>query len=174
MIRTSVGQLPHPENALGHRASSRPITADASLNQALQTLNCAIVTTCYGHRTDGRESGEISMDVIVWMVMIGGIIAYTTWWFYRTRTMVNRWAEQNRLRVLDYSVMPFPPYPPALVTLTTSTNQLIVRMRVYDNSIHRIRTGWLRLGTFWWGLLNVDAVEVFWADHDGLSNQHGF
>lgn len=114
------------------------------------------------------------MNVKIWIVLIAGIIAYTIWWFYRTRTMVNRWAEHNRLKMLDYSVLPFPPYPPIMVALTTSRNQLIVRMRVYDDSIHRIRTGWLRLGTFWWGLLNVDAVEVFWSDHDGLSNQQGF
>lgn len=114
------------------------------------------------------------MNVMIWIVLIAGIIAYTTWWFHRTRTMVNRWAEHNGLKVLDYSIMPFPPYPPIMVTLTTSRNQLIVRMRVYDDSMHRIRTGWLRLGTFWWGLLNVDAVEVFWADHQGLSNEHGF
>ncbi len=102
----------------------------------------------------------------IWIVMIAGIIAYTTWWFHRTRTMVNRWAEHNGLKLLDYSIMPFPPYPPIMVTLTTSRNQLIVRMRVYDDSIRRIRTGWLRLGTFWWGLTNIDAVEAFWAGHD--------
>lgn len=109
------------------------------------------------------------MDVMIWMVLIAGMIAYTTWWFHRTRTMVNRWAEHNRLKVLEYSVMPFPPYPPIMVTLTTSRNQLIVRMRVFDESTRRIRTGWLRLGTFWWGLLDVDAVEVFWADHQAAT-----
>ena len=30
------------------------------------------------------------------------------------------------------------------------------------------------LGSFWWGLTNIDAVEVFWAGHDGLSDEHGF
>lgn len=113
------------------------------------------------------------MNVMIWIVLIAGIIAYTTWWFHRTRTMVNRWAELNGMKLLEYSVMPFPPYPPIMVTLTTSRNQLIVRMRAYDNRIHRIRNGWLRLGGFWWGLLNIDAVEVFWADREGLSNEHG-
>ncbi|MFC5525320.1 hypothetical protein ACFPPA_06150 [Rhodanobacter ginsengisoli] len=111
---------------------------------------------------------------MILIVMAAGIIAYTTWWFHRTRTMVDRWAEHNGLKVLDYSIMPFPPYPPIMVTLTTSRNQLIVRMRVYDDSIHRIRSGWLRLGSFWWGLTNIDAVEVFWAGRDGLSDEHGF
>jgi len=114
------------------------------------------------------------MKVTFWIVLTAGIIAYTTWWFYRTRSMVKRWAEHSRLKLLDYSVMPFPPYPPIMVTLTTSRNQLIVRMRVYDDSIHRIRHGWLRLGSFWWGLMNIDAVEVFWAEHQGLSNEPGF
>lgn len=60
-----------------------------------------------------------------------------------------------------------------MVTLTTSKSQLIVRMRVYDKSIHRIRNDWLRLGSFWWSLMNIDAAEVFLADHQGLSNELG-
>jgi hypothetical protein len=114
------------------------------------------------------------MMVMTWIVLIAGITAFTTWWFHRARTMVKRWAELNGFKLLDYRIMPFPPYPPFMVTLTTSRNQLIVRMRVYDDGIHRIRQGWLRLGSFWWGLLNSDAVEVFWAEHQGLSNDPGF
>ncbi len=114
------------------------------------------------------------MKVMFWIVPIAGITACTTWWLCRTRTMLNRWAERNGLKLLDCSVMPFPPYPPIRVTLTSSRSQLIVRMRVHDDRIHRIRQGWQRPGSFWWGLLNIDAVEVFRAGHQGLSNEHGF
>jgi hypothetical protein len=32
----------------------------------------------------------------------------------------------------------------------------------------------LRLGSFWWGLMNVDAVEVFWADQEESSSPNCF
>jgi len=37
---------------------------------------------------------------------------------------------------------------------------------VYDESAHRIRAAWVRLGTRVWGVMEGDAVDVKWEDAD--------
>lgn len=107
------------------------------------------------------------MDVLIWLGVIVAVIAYTTWWFYRIGSMVRRWAAQSGMRLVSYSVLPLPPYPPAMMVFKTSRGQAIVRVRVYDVELRRMRRGWLRVGSYWWGLLSGDAVEIFWADEQG-------
>ena len=67
----------------------------------------------------------------------------------------------TRMRILESRRLWFPPLGRFL---TISKSQAIVRIRVYDETTQRIRHGWLRLGSFWWGVLDADAVEVRWED----------
>ena len=98
--------------------------------------------------------------------IIVGIASYTTWWYWRIRSMVKRWAAHHEVQLLDFSILFLPSRRAAWVILGSSRNQVVVQVRVYDDKVHRIRNGVLRLGSFWWGLMNADAVEVFWADQE--------
>ncbi len=86
---------------------------------------------------------------------------YLHWYFAGTKAMVAVWAAANRMRILESRRLWFPPLG---MFLTTSKSQVIVRIRVYDEMTQRIRSGWLRLGSYWWGVLDADAVEVRWED----------
>jgi hypothetical protein len=45
---------------------------------------------------------------------------------------------------------------------TTSRSQVVYHVAVYDGSLKRIRSGWVRLGTYWTGAMDGDAIEVRW------------
>lgn len=105
------------------------------------------------------------MTIMLWLLLAVAAVLYTLWWLRRIRQMVGRWAERSGLRVLDYQLLWVPSARrAAFVVLCSSRNQVVVSLRVYDPHLHRIRTGWLRLGGFWLGLIDVDAAEVFWAE----------
>jgi hypothetical protein len=79
--------------------------------------------------------------------------------------MVGHWAARSGLRLLDYQLLWLPSSRrAALVVLCSSCNQVVVSLRVYDPQLRRIRIGWLRLGGFWFGLIDGDAAEVFWPE----------
>ena len=86
---------------------------------------------------------------------------YLYWYYARTKAMIHDWAAANQVRLLESRRLWFPPLG---MFLTTSKSQSIVRIRVYDETTHRIRSGWLRLGSYWWGVLDADAIEVRWED----------
>jgi hypothetical protein len=75
---------------------------------------------------------------------------------------MREWADANGLRILHAKSNTFWLSIPLSMWLTTSKYQMIFRICVYDESIHRIRTGLVRLGTPIWGIMNRDAVDVFW------------
>lgn len=93
------------------------------------------------------------------------IIALCLYWHVtQVRESVTAWATRHRYKLLDYRRVFLPPWPPAAVVLGTRKSQVLVSVRIYDETTHRIRHGWLRLGSPWWGLLNTDAVDAYWAD----------
>jgi hypothetical protein len=53
---------------------------------------------------------------------------------------------------------------PLSMLFTTSRYQIVYHVSVYDESSHRIRAAWVRLGTRYWGVMNGDAIEVKWED----------
>lgn len=96
------------------------------------------------------------------LVAVGAaLVVY--WHVRRVKQVLANWAALHHLKVLDYSRLFLPPWPPAVVLVSTSKSQVLLRVRVYDERSHRIRHGWVRLGSWWWGLLDADAVEAFWA-----------
>jgi hypothetical protein len=86
---------------------------------------------------------------------------YICWYYARLKTMLATWAAANQYKILETRRGFF---PPLRMLLTTSKEQTLMHVKVYDESTHRIRNGWLRLGSYWWGLLDADAIEVNWDD----------
>jgi hypothetical protein len=103
-------------------------------------------------------TSTLFIAIVIALVLIP---PYMYWYFARTKSMLATWAAANGFTVLESSRTPF---PPLRLLLTTSKQQTLMRIKIYDLSTHRIRSGWLRLGTYWWGLLNDDAIEVNWDD----------
>ncbi|GAB2543653.1 hypothetical protein [Rhodanobacter koreensis] len=86
---------------------------------------------------------------------------YIVWYHARMKSMLAAWAKANRFTILEARRGFF---PPLRMLLTTSREQALMHVKVYDESTHRIRSGWLRLGSYWWGLLDADAIEVRWEN----------
>lgn len=96
------------------------------------------------------------------------LIAAAIWLSWRhwqnAKTVLQDWADTNKLRILHAKSNAFWLSMPLSMWFTTSKNQMVYRISAYDEVTHRIRTGLVRLGTPVWGFMNPDAVEVFWDD----------
>ncbi|TAL72124.1 MAG: hypothetical protein EPN56_06180 [Rhodanobacter sp.] len=80
---------------------------------------------------------------------------------YRSaQTLLQDWARANHLRILRKRRG----IPPLSMWFTTSRNQYLYRVEVLDETTRRIRKGWIKLGTFWWGTMSPDAVEATWDE----------
>lgn len=91
------------------------------------------------------------------------VAIWLSWRHYRNaKTLLQAWAQANGLRILhakqSWGAMPLSMW------FTTSRYQMVYRISAYDETTHRIHNGLVRLGTPIWGLMNPDAVEVFWDD----------
>jgi hypothetical protein len=77
----------------------------------------------------------------------------------KARALLQAWADANSFRILHATrrlTMPLGMF------FTTSRSQVVYHVAVYDESRKRIRSGWVRLGTYWMGAMDGDAVEVRW------------
>lgn len=86
---------------------------------------------------------------------------YIYWYLARTKSMLTAWAASCGFTILEAKRNYIPPWR---MWLTTSKSQVVMHVKVYDDATHRIRSGWLRLGSYWWGVFDADAVEVQWDD----------
>jgi len=103
---------------------------------------------------------------LLFSLLIAGVI-WGSWRHYQNaRTLLRDWADANGLRILHAKSNTFWLSVPLSMWLTTSKYQMIFRISAYDESIHRIRTGLVRLGTPIWGIMNRDAVDVFWDNEN--------
>jgi hypothetical protein len=118
-----------------------------------------LATLAQGMRRD--TNGSLPMRLLLPLLVLVLLPLYVYWDIRRVKAMVAAWAALNRCRMLESRRAWFPPLG---MFLTTSKYQVIVRIRVYDETTHRIRNGWLRLGSYWLGLLDANAIEVRWAD----------
>jgi hypothetical protein len=81
------------------------------------------------------------------------------WHFSRSRTLLERWSDENGYRILAaqqrfLSRGPF--------FWTTSKGQTVYRVKVEDRA-GRVREGWVRCGSWLFGLLSNKA-EARWDD----------
>ncbi|HEY1589606.1 MAG TPA: hypothetical protein VGG00_07715 [Rhodanobacter sp.] len=98
---------------------------------------------------------------VLLVILLLAMPFYIGWYYARMKSMLAAWATANRLTILETHRGFF---PPLRMLLTTSREQALLHVKVYDESTHRIRNGWVRLGSYWSGLLDADAIEVRWED----------
>jgi hypothetical protein len=89
------------------------------------------------------------------------VIAVTSivWHFSRSRSLVERWAAGNGYELLNAEYRNFFRGP---FFWMTSKSQTVYHVEVRDQS-GRIRSGWVRCGSWWSGLFS-DQTEVRWEN----------
>jgi hypothetical protein len=93
--------------------------------------------------------------VAVAVVVILGLV----WHFGRSSSLLHQWAAQNGYRIIRQEYRNFFKGP----FFWTSTKGQTVYYVVIEDSGGNRRSGWVRCGGWWLGLLS-DNVEVRWDD----------
>jgi hypothetical protein len=94
---------------------------------------------------------------IVIAVVLG--IAALAWHVSRSRSLLDQWASENGYMILhsEYRYLFKGPF-----FWTSSKGQTVYYVKVQDRD-GNVRTGWVRCGGWWLGLMS-DKTEVRWAD----------
>ncbi len=88
------------------------------------------------------------------------VIAAALWWsFSRSRSLLKQWADENDYEILDSEYRIFRKGP---FFWTSSRGQTVYYVKTRDKQ-GNMRSGWVRCGSWWWGLL-ADETEVRWED----------
>jgi hypothetical protein len=92
---------------------------------------------------------------LVVVVIVLGLV----WHFERSNSLLHQWAAQNGYRIISQKYRNFfkGPY------FWTSTRGQTVYYVVVEDPDGNTRSGWVRCGSWWFGLLS-DNVEVHWDD----------
>jgi hypothetical protein len=94
------------------------------------------------------------------LVAVLALVAFALWWHYtRSAALLERWAEENGFTVVDRRLRHFFRGP---FTWTAAEGQTVYRVTVVD-SCGRERSGWVRCGSFTFGLLS-DKIRVRWDE----------
>lgn len=92
-------------------------------------------------------------------------IALICWMLYRrhvnARALLQSWADANGYKILHAKHRLFMPLE---LILTTSRAQVVYHVALYDTTRRRNRSAWVRLGKFWTGAMDGDAIDVQWED----------
>ena len=108
------------------------------------------------------EAGALrKLTPLLWFA--GIMLVYALWTARRARTIMRQWLADRGFDALHVRQSLGPP----LRLWNGSKEQYTFRIRAYDKSTHRIREGWMRVGGYWIGVLNPDAVEMYWDDERG-------
>ncbi len=102
------------------------------------------------------QAGYAAIAVMVIAVLgIGSLF----WRFSRSKSILEKWAEQNGYEILesDYRMLAKGPF-----FWRSSEEQAVYHVKVRDGQ-GQIRTGWIRCGGWVLGLLS-DKVEVKWEE----------
>lgn len=99
------------------------------------------------------------------MVLIVIVVSCVTMYFksIKAKAVLQEWAQDNGLRLLTAKVCFFMPWRIYNSMSTTFVN-IIYRVSVYDESTHRIRAAYARLGRGRWGTMDHGAIRVTWDD----------
>ena len=118
------------------------------------------------HRlSDPRSCATHKFAFFVAALAALSLICYLGYLHYvKTRSLLQAWADSIDYKILHARrsslSMPLGMY------FTTSKYQIVYHVAVYDVAVKRIRSAWVRLGSFWTGSLVADAIEVKW-EHEG-------
>ncbi|HEV7123692.1 MAG TPA: hypothetical protein VGN24_09790 [Rhodanobacter sp.] len=95
------------------------------------------------------------------------VLVATLYFSYRhisnAKALLQDWAQANQLRILHARLRMFMPWR---MYFTTSRYQIVYQVSVYDETTHRVRAAWVRLGMRFWGVMEGDAVDVQWEHPD--------
>lgn len=92
-----------------------------------------------------------------------GILAFValilSWTYSRSRRILDNWADENGYEILSSEFRwlfkgPF--------FWKSSKNQSVFRVTITDDS-DEVRTGWVRCGSYWLGIL-VDQADAIWDE----------
>ncbi|WEN15998.1 hypothetical protein PY254_04815 [Rhodanobacter sp. AS-Z3] len=88
------------------------------------------------------------------------LAGWLTWRHYvNARELLQSWADANGYKILHATRPLFMPWS---MYFGTSKYQVVYHVAVYDASLKRIRSAWVRLGTYWTGSMDGDAITVQW------------
>jgi hypothetical protein len=93
------------------------------------------------------------------MFFVAGAGLFIAWYFVRSRSLLQKWAAANGYEILHSECRELRRGPFAW---TVSGKQAVYYVRVRSHEGHE-RSGWVRCGSFWSGLLS-DKTEVKWED----------
>ncbi len=77
------------------------------------------------------------------------------------RSLLQAWADANGYRILLARQRSF--FMPLGMLLGSSNAQVVYHVKVYDTSLQRVRSAWVRLGTYLAGSMDGNAVHVKWT-----------
>ena len=100
-----------------------------------------------------NDAGFILLVLLI--VALG--VASMFWTFSRSKSLIDEWAAENGLRLIDYEYRWFVRGP---FFWTTSKSQTVYRVTVEDSQGY-IRKGWVRCGSWLAGLWS-HRVDVRW------------
>jgi cell division protein FtsW (lipid II flippase) len=100
---------------------------------------------------------SIGAAPVVFFVVMAGL--YLAWHFARSRSLLQRWAASNGYEIIHSELRDLQ-RGPFLGSGSAKQSVYYVRVRGQDG---RERSGWIRCGGFWSGLLSV-KTEVRWED----------
>jgi hypothetical protein len=98
-------------------------------------------------------------QVLMVLMVLGFAVLSMIWHFSRSNSVLDQWAEDNGFELLSSEYRHFMRGP---FFWTTSKGQTVYHVKVRTSS-GEVKTGWVRCGGFFLGLLS-DAAEVRWED----------
>jgi hypothetical protein len=103
------------------------------------------------------------MDNVLAVILVLGVvvllIASIFWQFSRSRAVLEHWAEKNKFTIIHSEYRNFVRGP---FFWTASKAQTVYYVKVRDSN-GKVRSGWVRCGGWFLGLL-TDTAEVRWED----------
>lgn len=107
------------------------------------------------------------MNTSGYLLLYLAALALIGWLCYRhyvnARELLQAWADANSYKILHANRSLFMPWR---MYFGTSKYEVVYHVAVYDDALKRIRSAWVRLGTYWTGSMDGDAITVKW-EHEG-------
>ncbi|MEO9079988.1 MAG: hypothetical protein ABI268_11850 [Rhodanobacter sp.] len=106
------------------------------------------------------------MSLPVYLLLCLGILAPVGWLGYRhdvkARMLLQTWADANSYKILHAKRCMFLRWH---IAFGTSKYQVVYHVTVYDATLTRNRSAWVRLDVYW-GSMDGDGIKVQWEHED--------
>ena len=103
------------------------------------------------------------MNAVGYLLLCLSMFALVGWLlrrhYVKARELLQAWADGNGYKILHATRPLFVPFN---VPLGATKYQVVYHVAVYDDAVKRIRSAWVRLGTYWTGSMEADAIKVVW------------